>query len=164
MLSRLNAYNTPGHTHTGPHTHPATHTHTHTHTHTNGKLGPPRQYCWLFFQSVPDNLHANRLHINIDYRSNDEKDNYGGGGGGGEKEERDDNFKIRAKTRQQNFFLNGDDDEKYGSDTRDEQGSIQMIVSHRDTHKNTAQISNVIISNGSKNSKCRPKSDQTHNK
>ena len=43
----------------------------------------------------------------------------------------------------------------------DEQRSIQMTGSHRDTHKNTAQTSTVIINNGSKNSKCRPKSD-TH--
>ena len=41
----------------------------------------------------------------------------------------------------------------------DEQRSIQMTVSHRDTHKNTVQISTVIINNGSKSSKCRPKSD-----
>ena len=41
----------------------------------------------------------------------------------------------------------------------DEQRSIQMTISHRDAHKNTAQTSTVIINNGSKNSKCRPKSD-----
>ena len=41
----------------------------------------------------------------------------------------------------------------------DEQQSIQMTISHRDTHKNTAQTSTVIINNGSKNSKCWPKSD-----
>ena len=41
----------------------------------------------------------------------------------------------------------------------DEQRSIQMTVSHRDTHENTAQTNTVIINNASKNSKCRPKSD-----
>ena len=39
----------------------------------------------------------------------------------------------------------------------DEQRSIQMTVSHRHTHENTAQTSTVIINNASKNSKCRPK-------
>ena len=42
----------------------------------------------------------------------------------------------------------------------DEQRSIQMTISHRDTHKNTAQKSTVITNNGSKNIKCRPKSDK----
>ena len=41
----------------------------------------------------------------------------------------------------------------------DEQRSIQMKISHRDMHKNTAQTSSVIINNGSKNSVSRPKSD-----
>ena len=41
----------------------------------------------------------------------------------------------------------------------DEQRSIQMTISHRDTHKTTAQTSTVIIDNVSKNSKCGPKSD-----
>ena len=36
------------------------------------------------------------------------------------------------------------------------QRSIQMIISHRDTHINTAQTSTMIINNGSKNSKCKP--------
>ena len=41
----------------------------------------------------------------------------------------------------------------------DEQQSIQMTILRRDTHKNTVQTSTVSINNGSKNSKCRPKSD-----
>ena len=41
----------------------------------------------------------------------------------------------------------------------DEQRSIQMTIADRDVHKNTAQTSTVIINNGGKNSKCRPKSD-----
>ena len=41
----------------------------------------------------------------------------------------------------------------------DEQRSIQMTVSHGNTHIKTAQTSTVIIDNESKNSKCRPKSD-----
>ena len=41
----------------------------------------------------------------------------------------------------------------------DEEQSIQITILHRDTHKNTVQTSTVIINNGSKNSKCRPKSD-----
>ena len=36
---------------------------------------------------------------------------------------------------------------------------IQMTISHKDTHKNTAWTSTVIINTGRKNSKCRPKSD-----
>ena len=44
----------------------------------------------LFLQSVPANLHANRLHINnsnnTDYRSTNGKDDNVGGGGGGETE------------------------------------------------------------------------------
>ena len=74
-------------------THPATrtpgHTHTRPHAHINGKLGPPRQYCCLFLQSAPANLHANKLHINTDYRSNDEKDIYVGRGGGEKKEKKE---------------------------------------------------------------------------
>ena len=35
---------------------------------------------------------------------------------------------------------------------QDEQGSIQMTISHIETHKNTAQTSTVILKNGSKNS------------
>ena len=53
---------------------------------------------------------------------------------------------------------NDDDDERYGS-LHDEQQSIQMTILHRNTHENTVQTSTVIINNGSKNSKCRPKSD-----
>ena len=41
----------------------------------------------------------------------------------------------------------------------DEQRSIQMTILHRDTHRNTVQTSTVIINNGSKHSKRRPKSD-----
>ena len=40
-----------------------------------------------------------------------------------------------------------------------EQRSIQLTVSHRNTHTKTAQTSTVIINNGSRNSKCRPESD-----
>ena len=43
----------------------------------------------------------------------------------------------------------------------DEQLSNQMTILRRGTHKNTSQTSTLIINNGSKNSKCRPKSD-TH--
>ena len=42
----------------------------------------------------------------------------------------------------------------------DEQRTIQMTISHRDTHKNAAQTSTVIINNEMKNSKCRPKSEE----
>ena len=108
---------------------------------------------------------------NTDYRSNDEKDdNVGvGWGGGGKKKkkterekkketERDDDFKIRAKTRQQQqqqmtMMM------KNMVQIHDEQRSIQITISHRNTHKNTAQKITVIINNENKNSKCRPKSD-----
>ena len=39
------------------------------------------------------------------------------------------------------------------------QQSIQMTISHRDMHINTAQTSTMIINNGSRNSKYRPISD-----
>ena len=120
----------------------------------------------LFLQSVPTDLHATRL------RSNDEKDDNvgeaggGGGGGGGrggerkKEEERDDNFKIRAKTRRkEKKFLKMMMMMKNKVQIHNEQRSIQMIVLYRDTHKNTVQTSTVIINNGSKNSKRRPKSD-----
>ena len=42
----------------------------------------------------------------------------------------------------------------------DEQRSIQKTISRRDTRKNTAQTSTVIINNGSKNNKCRPISER----
>ena len=52
-----------------------------------------------------------------------------------------------------------------------EQRNIQVTILRRDTHKDTTQTSTVIINNGSKNSKCRPKVrtvivglNQTHNK
>ena len=38
----------------------------------------------------------------------------------------------------------------------EEQRSVQMTISHRDTHINTAQTSTMIINNGSRNSKYRP--------
>ena len=89
----------------------------------------------------------------------------GGGGGGGKKEEkkRDDNFKIRAKTRQQQqqkmtMMM------KNMVQIHDEQRSIQMTISNRNTHKNTAQTITVIINNESKNSKYRPKSDTINEK
>ena len=41
----------------------------------------------------------------------------------------------------------------------DEQRSIQMTILHRDAHRNTGQTSTVIIDNGSKDSKSKPKSD-----
>ena len=61
----------------------------------------------LFLQSIPANLHANRLHIkqynsnNIDYRSNDEKDdNVGGVGGGGWGRERRLSMEERERERE----------------------------------------------------------------
>ena len=50
------------------------------------------------------------------------------------------------------------DDDKNMVQIHDEQRSIQMTISQRDMHKNTAQTSTVITNNGSKNSKCRPES------
>ena len=74
------------------------------------------------------------------------------------KEETDDHFKIRAKTRRQKkekkkMMM------KYMVQIYDEQRNSQMTILHGDTVINTAQTSTVIINNGSKNSKCRPKSD-----
>ena len=88
-----------------------------------------------------------------------------GGGGGRErgkkerKKERHDNFKIRAKTRRQGATKMMMMMMKNMVQIHDEQRSIQMTISHRDTHKDTTQTSIVIINNGSKNSKCRPESD-----
>ena len=48
---------------------------------------------------------------------------------------------------------------KYMVQIYDEQRNSQMTILHGDTVINTAQTSTVIINNGSKNSKCRPKSD-----
>ena len=44
----------------------------------------------------------------------------------------------------------------------DELRSIQRTISHRDTHKNTAQTSTVIINNGNKN--ISASLNQTHSK
>ena len=69
------------------------------------------------------------------------------------KKKRDDNFKIRAKTRRQTKMMMM---MKNMVQVHDDQRSIQMTISDRNTHKNTAQTSTVIINNGGKNSKCRP--------
>ena len=45
----------------------------------------------------------------------------------------------------------------------DKQRSVQIKMSHTNTHKNTAYTDIVIINNGSKNSQCRPKRDAQSN-
>ena len=69
-------------------------------------------------------------------------------------ESKPDERKIIVKNKNKN-----NDDDKNMVQIHDEQRSIQMTISHRDIHKNTAQTSTVITNNGSKNSKCRPESD-----
>ena len=82
----------------------------------------------------------------------------GGGGGGGEEKRRDDNFKVKSRRQKKQMMMMTTNMVQI----HDEQRSIQKTISRRDTRKNTAQTSTVIINNGSKNSKCRPKSG--HNK
>ena len=67
-------------------------------------------------------------------------------------------LKSEPKPDDIKYFFN-DHDHKNMIQIHDEQRSIQMTISHRDTHKTTAQTSTVIIDNVSKNSKCGPKSD-----
>ena len=81
-----------------------------------------------------------------------------GGGGGGEKEKKRQMIILKSEPkpddrRKKKMMM------KNMVQIHDEQRSIQMTISHRDTHINTAQTSTVAINNGSKNSKCRPKSD-----
>ena len=73
--------------------------------------------------------------------------------GGGERERERERERTRRQRKKMMMMM------KNMVQIHGEERNIQMTISHRDTHKSAAQTGAVIIKNGIKNSKCRPKSN-----